>query len=160
MRPEDEQNYGRQREPDRAGKAYSRPGSPQRDLSVQDEKVWAALSHASVLVWPFTGFLPVAPLIIWLLFRDRSPRIGFQALQSLCYQTAWLIIGVAAGILATILTVLTLGLALLLIVPLGLLLSLVPFAHQLYAAYRVMRGSDFRYPLIADRIDAGRRGLV
>lgn len=160
MMPEDEQNYGRQREPDESGRAYSRLGSPRGDLSVQDEKIWAALSHASVLVWPFTGFLPVAPLIIWLLFKDRSSWIGFQALQSLCYQTAWLVIGVAAGIIATILTILTLGLALLLIVPLGFLLGLVPFAHQLYAAYRVMRGSDYRYPLLADRIDAGRRGLI
>jgi uncharacterized protein len=35
----------------------------------------------------FTGFLgPVAALIIWLLYKDRSSRVAFNALQSMWYQ--------------------------------------------------------------------------
>jgi uncharacterized Tic20 family protein len=115
------------------------------------------LSHLSVLVWPITGFVPVAPLIVWLVYKDRSPRVGFHALQSLWYQVAWLVLGTVAGFLATIFVFLTLGFGLLLVAPLAIVLGLVPFVHGCYAAYRVNGGEDYRYPFVADRIDGGAR---
>lgn len=44
-----------------------------------------------------------------------------------------------------------------LLVPVMLLASLVPFVHQCYAAYNVNQGVDYRYPIIDDMIDGGRR---
>ncbi len=44
-----------------------------------------------------------------------------------------------------------------LLISLTLLVSLVPFIHQCYAAYKVHQGVDYRYPIIADMIDGGRR---
>src|SRR3712207_3020291 len=126
-------------------------------MSPQDERTWSTLSHLSVLVWPITGFLPVAPLIIWLVYNDRSQRVGFHALQSLGYQVAWLVLGTVAGFLATIFVFLTLGFGLLLVVPLAIVLGLVPFVHGCYAAYKVNQGVDYRYPFVADRIDGGAR---
>jgi uncharacterized membrane protein len=35
--------------------------------------------------------------------------------------------------------------------------SLVPFVHQCYAAYKVYQGVDYRYPVIADMVEGGRR---
>ena len=114
-------NYGR------AGKPGYEMGrhevAEESTVSVRDERVWSALSHASVVLWPFTGFLPVAPFLIWLVYKDRSPRVGFHALQSLWYQVAWLVIFMLAGLFATVggilLTILTFGLALFLLVPLA-----------------------------------------
>lgn len=137
----DPRNYGRAEEP--AG----RPTSP------QDERVWSALSHASILVWPATGLLPIAPLIIWLVYKDRSPHVGFHALQSLWYQLAWLAIATIGGILGTLFSIVTFGFGVFLVIPLAAVLGLVPFAHSLYAAYRVYTGADFRYPYIADRME-------
>jgi uncharacterized Tic20 family protein len=37
------------------------------------------------------------------------------------------------------------------------LIALVPIVHQCYAAYKVSQGVDYRYPVIADMIDQGRR---
>ena len=152
-------NYGRAGNP---GYEMGRHGVEESTVSVRDEKIWSALSHASVVLWPFTGFLPVAPFLIWLVYKDRSPRVGFHALQSLWYQVAWLVIFVLAGLLATVggilLTILTFGLALFLLVPLAFVapvFGLTPFIHQLYAAYKVSRDVDYRYPLVADRIDGG-----
>ena len=125
------------------------------ELSPQDERTWSILSHVSVLAWPITGFLPVAPLILWLLYKDRSPRIGFHALQSMWYQVAWLVLGTVGGFLGTIFSVLTLGLGVFVVAPLALVLGLLPFAHQLYAAYKVSQGIDYRYAFIADKIDGG-----
>ena len=157
-------NYGRARNSSHEIGHYDAAGG--NTVGVRDEKVWSVLSHASVVLWPFTGFLPVAPFLIWLVYKDRSPRIGFHALQSLWYQVAWLGIFVVAGLFATVcgifLTVVTFGLALFVLVPLAFaapVFGLVPFAHQLYAAYKVSRGVDYRYPLVADRIDGGPREL-
>ena len=177
---EKDPNYGRTREPgdemettakppggvadeekEETGGAVATTSDPlPGELSVQDERTWSILSHVSVLAWPLTGFLPIAPLIVWLLYKDRSPRIGFHALQSLWYQVAWLILGTVGGFLATVFTLLTLGLGIFVVAPLAAILGLVPFAHQLYAAYKVSQGIDYRYPFIADKIDGGdRRGL-
>lgn len=127
--------------------------APRGELNTQDERTWSILSHVSILVWPLTGFLPIAPLIVWLLYKDRSPRIGFHALQSLWYQTAWLVLGTVGGFLATVFTLVTLGLGIFVVAPLAAVLGLVPFVHQLYAAYKVSQGIDYRYPFIADKID-------
>jgi len=156
---EEPRNYGRMREPGEAGDWSSgyAEGRPPGTMSPQDERTWSMLSHLSVLVWPITGFLPVAPLIIWLVYKDRSPGVGFHALQSLWYQVAWLVIGTVGGFLATLFTIVTFGLGIFLVVPLAVILGLVPFVHQLYAAYKVYQGVDYRYPFIADRIDGGAR---
>ena len=69
---------------------------------------------------------------------------------------------VLAGLFATVcgifLTLVTFGLALFVLVPLAFaapIFGLVPFIHQLYAAYKVGKGFDYRYPLLADRVDGG-----
>jgi uncharacterized protein len=153
---EDEQNYGRSREPgDAMGGAGGGTGGS--TMSPQDERTWSIIAHLSILVWPITGFLPVAPLIIWLVYKDRSSRVGFHALQSLWYQVAWLVLGTVAGFFAMIFVVLTLGFGLLVVLPLALVLCLIPFAHGCYAGYRVSQGVDYRYPYIADKIDGGAR---
>ena len=139
---QEEQNYGRSREPGGVG-----------GMSPKDERTWSMLSHLSVLVWPITGFLPVAPLIIWLVYNDRSPRVGFHALQSLWYQVAWLVLGTVAGFLATIFVLLTFGFGLLRVTPLAIVLGLVPSVHGYYAAYKVTGGVDYVYPFVADMID-------
>jgi uncharacterized protein len=165
---EEPRNYGRMREPGDA-EGYSEsyhgggpssehpPGGPTGTLSPQDERTWSMLSHLSVLVWPVTGFLPIAPLIIWLVYKDRSPRVGFHALQSLWYQVAWLVLGTVGGFVAVLFTLITFGLGVFVVAPLAVILGLVPFVHQLYAAYKVYGGEDYRYPFIADRIDGGAR---
>lgn len=163
---EQDPNYGRPQEPGDEMETTTREpersvpttsDTPGGELSTQDERTWSILSHVSVVAWPLTGFLPVAPLIVWLLYKDRSPRIGFHALQSLWYQVAWLVLGTVGGFLATMFTLLTLGLGIFVVIPLAAVLGLVPFIHQLYAAYKVSQGIDYRYPFIADRIDGGGR---
>jgi uncharacterized membrane protein len=44
-----------------------------------------------------------------------------------------------------------------LLVPVMAIASLVPFVHQCYAAYKVYQGVDYRYPVIADMVEGGRR---
>ena len=124
-------------------------------MSAQDERTWSMLAHLSVLLNLITGIGgPIAALIIWLVYRDKSQRVAFHALQSLWYQIAWIVILSIGWIVTGILMFVLIGF---LLVPVMLLASLVPFIHQCYAAYKVNQGVDYRYPIIADMIDGGRR---
>jgi uncharacterized protein len=121
-------------------------------MGTQDEKTMSVLAHLSIFLNLVTGFLgPVAALIIWLVYRDRSREVAFQALQSMWYQVAWLVILVAGWTVTTLLMLVLIGF---LLVPVMALITLVPFVHSAYAAYRVSKDGEFRYPLIADMIQA------
>ncbi len=119
--------------------------------SAGDERAWGALAHLSIFVNLVTGFLgPVASLVIWLVYREKSREVSFHALQSMWYQVAWLIILVTGWAITTVLMLVLIGFVL---APFMALLTLVPFVHSAYAAYRVGKGYEFRYPIIADMID-------
>jgi uncharacterized Tic20 family protein len=140
-------NYGRQQEPQSI-----RTPVP---MSVEDERTWSMIAHLSVLLNLITGLGgPVAALIIWLVYKDRSEKVAFHALQSLWYQIAWIVILAVGWSVTFVLMFVLIGF---LLIPVMVLLSLVPFVHQCYAAYKVYQGVDYRYPIIADMIDSGRR---
>jgi uncharacterized Tic20 family protein len=128
-------------------------GSPAGQMGARDERTWSVLAHLSVLA-ALVGLMPLGALIIWLVYKDRSARVGFHALQALWYQIAWLVILVVGWFIALLLSLVLIGLLLL---PVMLVASLIPFVHGCYAAYRVSQGEDYRYPFIADKIDGGAR---
>ena len=145
-------NYGSPREP---GSPVGGPiGAPAR-ISARDERTWSMLAHLSVLLSLVTGIGgPIAALVIWLFYRDKSQRVAFHALQSLWYQVAWAIILFVGWGVTFILMFILIGF---LLAPIMAIISLVPFVHQCYAAYKVNQGIDYRYPIIADMIDGGHR---
>ncbi len=144
-----ERNYGIEPEPGRPPVQ-----SPSGGMSPSDEKTWSVLSHLSIFLNLFTGFLgPVAAFIVWLVYKDRSPRVGFHALQSLWYQVAWIVILVVGWTVSMALTVILVGF---LLMPLMAILTVVPFVHSAYAAYKVNQGVDYRYLWIADMVSGNR----
>jgi uncharacterized protein len=155
---QEEQNYGRSREPgDAMDDRLDGRGDPSAStMSPQDERTWSILAHLSVLAG-LVGLMPLGALIIWLIYKDRSPRVGFHALQALWFQIAWLVILVVGWFVTFILSFVLIGLVL---IPVMLLASLVPFILGCYAAYKVSQGVDYRYPYIADWIDGGARRTV
>jgi uncharacterized Tic20 family protein len=117
-------------------------------MSAQEEKSWSVLAHLSLFLNLFTGFLgPIAALVIWLVYKDRSQKVAFHALQSMWYQVAWLVLLGAGWAFTGLLMLVLVGF---LLVPVMVLLTLVPFVQGGYAAYRVSRGEDYRYPIVAD----------
>jgi uncharacterized protein len=120
-------------------------------MDERDERMWSGLAHLSIFLNVFTGFLgPVAAFVIWLVYRDRSETIAFHALQSAVYQAAWLLIIAVGWAITGVLTVVFVGF---LLMPLMFVASIIPFAHAVYAAYRIGKGHEFRYPLAADVVD-------
>lgn len=146
-----------------------------------DERLWAAVAHASAVLTFISAILtagfsvPISifiPLVIYLLFRKQSDYVAFHALQSFVLQLAGtvgalalLVIGGLAWtvglVIALVAMVILIGFVL---VPLwglvGIALLLIviglPFVMLFFgivAAIQTYNGQDFRYPFIARWVD-------
>jgi uncharacterized Tic20 family protein len=151
---EEQRNYGIEPEPQGSGSGGSGSERMHTTTEPKDENTWSVLAHLSVFLNLFTGFLgPVAALVIWLMYKDRSPRVSFHALQSLWYQVAWVVILAVGWTMAALLTIILIGF---LLFPVMIVLTFVPFVHMGYAAYKVSQGIDYRYPWIAELLESER----
>jgi uncharacterized protein len=106
----------------------------------------AVLMHIGTIVAAFSGGLAtiVVPLIALLVFGGRSPFLREHIVEQLNFQlmffvVAW--IGVA-------LSVLTLGLVLLFLIPLLLLLGLIDVVGSVKAALHARDGESYRFPTL------------
>lgn len=152
---EERRDYGPEPEPEGSGGGARPGGGVHAAVSPRDENTWSVLAHLSIFLNLVTGFLgPVAALIIWLVYRERSPKISFHALQSLWYQVAWLVIIAVGWTITIFLTVIIIGIVL---IPVMIALTLAPLVHAAYAAYKVNQGVDYRYVWIADMVSGNRR---
>jgi uncharacterized Tic20 family protein len=115
---------------------YQQPAYPPAygpaPLSPSDERLWATLAHVGPIL---TSFL--APLLIWLILRDRSRFVDDQGKEALNFQI-FLAIVYVVGVLTTFILI---GF---LILPAAWILSIV-FGIQ--GAIVAGRGELYRYPL-------------
>lgn len=133
--------------------------SPAPPLSTEDERTWAMLAHISVLVNLVTGFLgPVAALVIYLVYKDRSRYVAYQSMQAFVFQLIWWVgAGVLIGIIWAITGLLSLILIGILLIPFSILLTiglaLLPLGALVYGvigAVECNQGNDFQYWLVGD----------
>jgi len=124
-------------------------------LSPSDEQTWAMLAHLSILLNLVTGFLgPIAALVIYLVYKDRSRYVAYHSLQSLIFQTiTWvggsMLIGLA-WVATVLLSFVLIGF---LCIPLVLPLSLIPLGALVYGVIggiQCSQGQDFQYWLVGD----------
>lgn len=110
---------------------YSGPQPPQ-PLSPSDEKLWATLIQLGGL---FFGFL--APLIGFLVLKDRGPFVRAYSVTALNFQLTLLI----AYIVGSILSVVIIGIFILLA---AYVLNIV---FCIIAAVKANKGEWYEYPL-------------
>ncbi|HEX6877142.1 MAG TPA: DUF4870 domain-containing protein [Nocardioidaceae bacterium] len=99
----------------------------------EDEKLWAVGAHLGPLVLGF-----IAPLVVWLLFKDRSAFLDRHGKEALNFQIAYLVYFFVAG------------LSLLIVVGL-VLLPIVGVAWVVFMVIATVKASqyqDYRYPAI------------
>jgi uncharacterized protein len=99
----------------------------------EDEKLWALAAHLGPLVLGL-----IAPLIVWLVFRERSAFLDRQAKEALNFQIAYLVYFAVAGLS-------------LLIAIVFVLLPVVGVAWVVFmilAAVQASQYHDYRYPAI------------
>lgn len=145
----------------------------QTRLNEDHEFRWvAAMGHFSILILIW-GML--APLTTWILYGKRSFFLKFQSIQTLVYQAGTTILYFVAlfmylfGFLLLIAGTGTIGqpnlnsstgIFGLVVFGVSLLISfliilLIPLLHILgqWAGYRVLKGYDYRYPLVGKLIE-------
>lgn len=142
-------------------------------LDEEHEERWvASMGHFSVIIvlW---GLL--APIVAWALQGKRSPFLKFQSAQTLAYQVGTSLLYVVAGFFyffGLVVFFLTIGFegnvaldssggmigAIVFLVSLliaMLIVLAVPLLHILgqWAGYRVLKGDEYRYPLVGRLVE-------
>ncbi len=120
-----------------------------------EERTWAMLAHLTVMINLFTGFWgPIAALIIYLVYKDKSRYIAYHSMQSFLIQ---LIGWVGGGLIIALTWVVTVMLSFVLVglflIPFAILISFLPVIIAIYAviaAVETSQGKDFRYWLVGD----------
>jgi uncharacterized Tic20 family protein len=107
-------------------------GPAQHPLSQSDERLWATLSHISI---PFFGF--VGPLVVYLVFKDRSGWLKESSTEALNFS----ILVSLSTLVASLLTAVVIGVVLLPIIWVGAVILCI------LAAVASNRGEQYRYPL-------------
>jgi uncharacterized Tic20 family protein len=154
---------------------YNPAQNPEEEvwLNEDHEFRWvAAMGHFSILIMLW-GML--APLTTWILHGTRSRFLKFQSIQTLVYQAGttllyfvggfvylfgFLVLIVGTGMIGEpnlnssggIFGIVVFGLSLLISF---VLILIVPLLHILgqWAGYRVLKGYDYRYPLIGKLVE-------
>lgn len=103
-------------------------------MNPADEKMWSTLIHLSALVLGLWG-----PLIGYLVLRERGPFVRAHTATALNFHLSLLIY----ELVLIIPTLLTLGIAGLLYIPLGI----TAIVFMVIAAIAANRGEWYRYPL-------------
>jgi uncharacterized Tic20 family protein len=116
---------------------YYPPGQPgypmARPLRPDEERMWAVAAHLGPLL---LGFL--APLVVWLVFKDRSQYLDRTGKEALNMQISYLLYSLVAGISI----ILLIGLFLLPAV------GLAWFVLMIVGTVKVANHEEFRYPAI------------
>ncbi len=128
--------------------AAPQPAAP---LTEAEDKQWASFAH-------FGGVLgPLPALIIFLVFKDRGARTKVEGKEALNWQITWVIAAIALGIISTIVSVATLGMAYnsygiyLLVTGIFGFISWLPYLANLVfsiiGGVKVNGGGSYRYPV-------------
>ena len=114
-----------------------------------NERQWAAGAHLAALIlalvtsWAAGIAGVVGALAVWMIKRDDSPFAAGHAKEALNFNLSMFIYAVVL----VVASVITLGLGLIVTVPLALVIAVVWLVCTLVAAFRAYDGQPYRYPL-------------
>jgi uncharacterized protein len=123
-------------------------GAPLHVACSDDERTWAIIAH---LAWLIGG--PIGPFAVWLVKKDESRYVAFQALQEAVYQAVIVVAYMVLTALSIVASIPTFGLAVLCCVPVLLAFWFAAIGYSCYAAYQCSNRVDFRYPWLADFVE-------
>ena len=109
----------------------------QRPLPPDQERLWGMLAHLLSFVAAYIALGFLAPLIVLLVFGQRSAYVRAHAVESLNFNLTWLLYAIVAVVLAFLL----IGIVILIALGLAYLVLVV------IASVRANNGEFFRYPL-------------
>jgi uncharacterized protein len=115
--------------------------------ATDDDKLWALLAHLSgLLVLVAAPANVIAPLILFVLYKDKNRYVAFHALQSLYFQLAIIVVGVLAGIF----TFVTLGVGVIVAIPVILGLAVAGVIYPIIVGLHAHRGEMYEYAFVGE----------
>jgi uncharacterized protein len=130
-------SYGAPQQPYGTPQGYQQPHAPQQPfggagaVSESDRRMWAMLGHLGGIVLGF-----IAPLIVWLMYKDRDEFLKDQSQEALNFQITMII----AWVVATVLSFVLIGFLLYPVLWIGNLVLCI------MAGMAANRGERYRYP--------------
>ena len=113
------------------------PQPGQQPLSPDQERLWATLAHLLSFVAAYIALGFLAPLIVLLLFGQRSAYVRAHAVESLNFNLSWLLYAIVGALLIFI------GIGILILIALGIAYVIL----IVVASIRANNGVFYRYPL-------------
>lgn len=107
-----------------------------------EERNMGMLTHLLAI---FTGF--VAPLVIWLVKKDGSPFLDHHGKEAVNFQITYFLITLCTGAASMVIGIITMGLGMLLIIPVYLALFVLALVWEVQACTAASRGEWHRYPV-------------
>ena len=113
-----------------------------------DDRTYAVLMHLSVLAHLVIPYIAVAiPIVMWMSRRDRSAFVDDHGREAVNFQLTLILYLFVLPVLGVILTVLTLGLGIIVLIPLIFLPYVLSIVGMILAVKHTNRGELFRYPM-------------
>ena len=113
------------------------PPPGQDQLPPDQERLWGMLAHLLSFVAAYIALGFLAPLVVLLVFGQRSAFVRAHAVESLNFNLTWLLYAVVAVILAFLL----IG------IPILVALGIAYVILVIIASVRANNGEFYRYPL-------------
>jgi uncharacterized Tic20 family protein len=107
-----------------------------------EARTMSMLAHLLVLVG---GFVP--PLVIWLIYRDRSALVDAHGKEQLNFQISLIIYTISLYVLSTIAALVTFGIGFILLFPLFIGIGIFALVVVILASVAANNGQYYRIPL-------------
>jgi uncharacterized Tic20 family protein len=118
--------------------AGAAPPPPHGAAPSSSERSYAVVIHLSTFFAPLLG-----PLVLWLLQKDESRFADHHGREALNFHITQLLI----GFVLTLFCVCTLGIGIVVTLPLAFALAVLDLVATIFAAIRAHEGVLWRYPL-------------
>ena len=122
---------------------------PVVDAPSADQRQWAMFAHLSALLGAIlTGAFGhgwgcfIGPLIIWLVKKDTMPFVDDQGKEALNFNITVAI----ASLILLLLSIVTLGVGLIIAIPLWIILGIAWLVFTIIASIKANEGVRYRYP--------------
>jgi len=110
---------------------------PATPLTSSEESRWVVLAHIGGLL-SFIG-----PLVVWLVYRDRSDAVERESKEALNAQVTYAAAALAVYIVGGILTIVLVGI---LFIVAAMVVQLIALALAIVGAVRANSSGSYRYP--------------
>ncbi|MEZ0164222.1 DUF4870 domain-containing protein [Kineococcus sp. LSe6-4] len=131
----------------------SQPPYPQQPpyapvpMPPSDERMWGMFGHLSAIAATFVGLPFLGPLIVFLVFKDRSGFVRGHSAEALNMTISLIVYELVLGLVLGVFTLVTLGIGAIFFF-VAWIPAVVFLVFTILAAVAANRGEVYRYPLI------------